>query len=191
MFSRFSIPKQYNPDIIVPAFQIVIPAPGYSSAEIEKLIITPLERKVKEIAGIDTIQSIAHRDYAASMIMFTVGTDTEEAYTKLRTKLQANMDMAPLGTQEIHIQPIDPDEIPIYTVALQIPEDGYDSIAARGIATEILQHVQNIESVGTIYVVGGTKDTITVEIDPLTIESMGTDIMQVYAALTKNTLTMP
>jgi multidrug efflux pump subunit AcrB len=191
LFSRFSIPKQYNPDIIVPAFQIVIPAPGYSSAEIEKLIVTPLERKIKEIADIDTIQSVAHRDYAASMIMFTVGTDKEEAYTRLRTKLQANMDTSPLGIHDIQIKPIDPDEIPVYTIALQIPKDSYDSIAARHIATEMIQYIQNIESVGTIYVVGGTKDTITAEIDPSIIESMGTDIMQVYEALVKNSLTMP
>ncbi|USN54648.1 MAG: efflux RND transporter permease subunit [Candidatus Peribacteria bacterium] len=43
IFSWYSIPKQYNPDIVVPAFQITIPTPGFSSKQTQQLVTTPLE----------------------------------------------------------------------------------------------------------------------------------------------------
>ncbi|MEA3387208.1 MAG: hypothetical protein U9Q66_02230 [Patescibacteria group bacterium] len=43
------LPKQYNPAIIVPAFNIVVPAPGLDNTETLKLIISPLENKIMEI----------------------------------------------------------------------------------------------------------------------------------------------
>jgi multidrug efflux pump subunit AcrB len=49
VFSRFMLPKQYNPDIVVPAFQLNVIAPGYSSEEVKKLIVNPLENKLFEI----------------------------------------------------------------------------------------------------------------------------------------------
>jgi len=43
IFSWLIIPKQYNPDIVVPAFQITVPAMGFSSEQTHQLVTKPLE----------------------------------------------------------------------------------------------------------------------------------------------------
>jgi len=47
------IPKQYNPTIVVPAFQIVIEAPNLNAKDTKKILLDPLEDKVMELEGID------------------------------------------------------------------------------------------------------------------------------------------
>ena len=84
------LPKQYNPDIVMPAFQISIPAPWYTAEEIQRNIIQPLERSLKEIEDVDTTQSVAMANYATTMIMFEVWTNKETAYTRLINKLESN-----------------------------------------------------------------------------------------------------
>jgi multidrug efflux pump subunit AcrB len=43
------LPKQYNPTIVVPAFNIMVPASSLESDEVQKLVIEPLEDKIMEL----------------------------------------------------------------------------------------------------------------------------------------------
>jgi len=72
IFSRIMLPKQYNPDIVVPAYQIDIIAPGYSAQETKHLIVSPLENKLFEIEGIEHVYGYATKDYASIMVSFLV-----------------------------------------------------------------------------------------------------------------------
>lgn len=81
----------------MPAFQISFPAPGYTAEEVQRNIIQPLERSLKEIEDVDTTQSVGMASYAATMVMFEVGTDKEVAYTRLINKLESHKDQTPLG----------------------------------------------------------------------------------------------
>lgn len=194
--SRFVIPKQYNPDIVVPAFQIMIPAPWYSSQETQELIVNPLERKLKEIEWVEHIYTLWHRDYVASMVMFKVWTNKEVAFTRLMTKINSSIDaLKPLGVQNPIIKPIDPDDIPVYTFALtwswSWDQDESRLMEARNISIEIMQYLENIKEVWVVYIVGGYKNTVTIKLDPNAIEVKWTDVMQVYDVLVKNNIVMP
>ncbi|MDP2395862.1 MAG: hypothetical protein Q8S84_00550 [bacterium] len=43
------LPKQYNPSIVAPAFNIQIPVNGYSSIDASQFVAKNLENKVKEL----------------------------------------------------------------------------------------------------------------------------------------------
>jgi multidrug efflux pump len=64
------VPKQYKPDIVQPAYLIVIPAPGYSSLEIADYAIRPFQKKLNEISGIEHISSSAKKDYGTITVKF-------------------------------------------------------------------------------------------------------------------------
>jgi len=47
--SYMIIPKQYNPSIVVPAFQVMVPSLGLDANEISKIVVSPLENKIMEL----------------------------------------------------------------------------------------------------------------------------------------------
>ena len=58
IYSYISIPKEANPDIDIPVFYVSVPQAGISAQDSERLILRPLENKLKGMDGLKEIQSI-------------------------------------------------------------------------------------------------------------------------------------
>jgi len=58
-----SLPKEGEPDIDIPALFVSVPFPGISAEDSEKLIVKPLENKLKGITGLKTMSSTAAEGY--------------------------------------------------------------------------------------------------------------------------------
>ena len=192
-FSRIMLPKQYNPDIIVPAFQIDIIAPGYSASESKKLIVNPLENKLFEIEGVEHVYGYASKDFASIMVSFQVGEDKEDATTRLYNKIQSNSNQQPLGIQNMQITAIDPDEIPIFSIAISKKANNSwnyfsgmleeDNIFLRKLALEIAENIKHIDEIANIYVVGGEKENINIRLDPMLLEAKNIDLLHIIFIL--------
>ena len=201
IFSWLVIPKQYNPDIIVPAFNIIVPAPWYNAKEVENLIVKPLENKLMEIEWVEHVYWVAHADRGAVMVSFYVWTDKEKATTRLYNKIFANIDLSPLGVQKPIIKPIDPDDIPIYTFA--ITKDNLNvcswviysgcktDIDLRKVAVDVLDKIKYVENTSVFYLVWWENDNINIKLDLDKLEAKHIDIMQVWQALKKNNIVFP
>ena len=57
------MPREENPQIKVSGGAVIVALPGASPSEIQKVIIEPLEKKIKEIKGVENIFSYAKENY--------------------------------------------------------------------------------------------------------------------------------
>ncbi len=194
-WSYLILPKQYNPTIIVPAFQIIVEAPWLDVNETSSLIVTPLENKIMELEGIDEVYWMAWDNYGWAMVKFKVWVDKEKAKIRLNQKLNENLYLKPIWAKDPNIQTIDPDELPQITFSISYnwndlkEEDQY--IYLRQIANILKEKIKTIKNVTTIDIVWGFSKDIIVELDLAKIEAKNTDIMQVYDILEKNNLSLP
>jgi multidrug efflux pump subunit AcrB len=46
------MPREENPQMVVSGSTVIVALPGASAAEVEKVIVKPLERKLKEVKGV-------------------------------------------------------------------------------------------------------------------------------------------
>ncbi len=199
VFSWLTLPKQYNPDIVVPAFQVTVAAPGYSSQEIQELVVKPLENKLSEIQGVEHVYGYASKDMGSVMVSFFVGVDKEKATTRIYNKIMSNMDMKPLGVADPIIKPLDPDDIPIYTVAVTAPiaswawelDNSKHMVQLRVIAQELSDQLKMIEWTSVFYLVGGAKNNINIKVDLAALEAKHVDIFQIYQTLQNNNINFP
>ncbi|MDD5769719.1 MAG: efflux RND transporter permease subunit [Candidatus Gracilibacteria bacterium] len=112
------IPKQYNPTIVVPAFQVFVSTPNLASDETKRLVTNELENKIMELEGIDEVYGVSADNYAGVMVKFKVGQDSEKAKIRLYQKMSENMDLKPLGVGDPVIKSINPDDLPQITYAI-------------------------------------------------------------------------
>ncbi len=195
LWSYIILPKQYNPTIIVPAFQISVPAPWLDTKEISKIVVSPLENKIMELEWIDDVYGYATDNYGWVMVKFHVWVDKAKAKIRLIQKIRENMRLKPLWVKDPLIQTIDPDELPQIVYSIRYiwnklnQEQSY--IYLRQIANIIKDKIKTIKNVTTLNIVWWYKKNIIVKFDLNKIKAKNTDIMSIYQALKENNLNLP
>ncbi len=196
IWSYFVIPKQYNPTIVAPAFHIFISTPSMNSDENKRFITNELENKIMEIEWIDEVFWVSADNYVGVMAKFKVWENAEYAKIRLQQKLSENIDLKPLGVETPRIKAITPDELPQITYAISyigkdIASEQEKQIYLRQIANTIKDKLKLIPHVTTLDIVWGIKNNIVIFLDLEKIESLHTDIMEVYQVLQKNNVSLP
>jgi len=200
LWSYIILPKQYNPTIVVPAFEIIVPSQGLEAKEISKIVVSPLENKVMELEWIDEVYGIAWDNFGWVIAKFHVWVDKEKAKIRLIQKIRENYKLKPLWVSDPIIKTIDPDELSqiVFSISLKSPLkrgdlEGLDEdyIYLRQIANIIKDKLKSVKNVTTLEIVWGLKKDLIVKLDLAKIEAKNVDIMQVYDLLQKNNLSLP
>jgi len=161
------MPREEDPQIAISGGAVIVPMPGASPEEIENVIVNPLERKMREIKGINHVYGMAMESAGIVNVMYRIGERREDANLKLYDKVMQNMDMLPKGTMQPLIKPFDIDiDIPIVTMALY-PKSG-TSVDHEKLfnITRKLQHKLNaIDSVAKTTLKGGHKPQFNIKVD--------------------------
>ena len=123
-YSYYTLPKEGEPDIDIPALFVSVPFPGISAEDSEKLLVKPMESKLKELDGLKAISGVASENYALVVMEFEFGWDKAATIANVRDKInQAEADF-PEGAEQYTIDEINFSQFPILVVSLsgQIPE---------------------------------------------------------------------
>ncbi|MBP2297249.1 efflux RND transporter permease subunit [Azospirillum rugosum] len=182
-------PREENPQIVVPAATVSVALPGASAAEVEQLLVTPLEGILKEIQGIDHIDSTAQNSLATVQVQFKVGEPKEESLVKLYDRVLASRSKLPSDAGTPLVQSIDADDVPIVTFTLASPK--YDDYALRRIAERMAERLRSTENVSVVSIKGGHEREIAVELDPDRLQAFGVTLTQAYSAFTASNLSAP
>lgn len=97
LFAILKTPKEEEPQIVVPMIDIMLQYPGAEPEEVEKRVVTPLEKKLWELKDIEYIYSVARPGMAVVTARFYVGTDPVKALVEINSKWMSAMDIAPPG----------------------------------------------------------------------------------------------
>ena len=89
------MPREENPQIIVPGAEVRVLLPGASAAEVEELVIRPIEGEIKEIPGVDHVYASAVNSMGGLMVQFKVGEDKEQSLVKLYDCILGHRDLLP------------------------------------------------------------------------------------------------
>jgi len=112
------MPREENPQMVVSGSTVIIALPGATASEIENVIVKPLERKLKEVKGIENIHGMAMDNVAVINAAFYIGEVKEDSNLKIYDKIMQNMGILPKGAMQPIIKPLDIDvDIPVLSVA--------------------------------------------------------------------------
>lgn len=127
-FSLLLMPKEENPQIKVSGGVVIVALPDAKASEVQKVIIEPLEKKIKEIKGVEHIYSYAKDSVGIVQVQFFIGEDKEFSNLKLYDQVMRNMDLMPKNALQPIIKTMDIDTgIPIATIAFySSKKDGKD-----------------------------------------------------------------
>ncbi len=113
-----ALPREEEPQIIVPMIDVMVQMPGASPAEVEQRVTRPMEKLLWEIPGVEYIYSTSSPGMSMVIVRFFVGQNEEQAIVRLNQKLFANMDIIPPGVSAPIVKPRSIDDVPVMALTL-------------------------------------------------------------------------
>jgi multidrug efflux pump subunit AcrB len=189
LLSFLITPKEENPQIVIPAANVLIEWPGVSAREVEKRISEVFEDKIMDIPGVQDVYSVSSNSLSMIMVKFFVGEHKENSFAKLYDKLQANRDLLPTGASLPIVKPIDTDDVPI--VVFTFTSDIFSIESLKDIAQAVSDKLKTVSGTANIGTIGGYDRRINVFINPLKLESYDLSLTDVINALKQSNLSIP
>ncbi len=163
-FAVWRLPREEEPQIIVPMSDVFVRMPGASPKEIEQRVTKPLERVLWEIPGVEYLYSTTSPGQAMVIVRFKVGEDEERSMVRLTEKLAAHADVIPPGASAPLVKPRSIDDVPVLAVTLWSKR--YSGFELRRVAAELEDQVKQVPGVSEVTLTGGERRQMRVLLDP-------------------------
>jgi multidrug efflux pump subunit AcrB len=189
IMALFVTPREYNPQIVVPAANIIVAKPGASAVEIQNLVVKPLEAIMNAQSGVDHTFGYAAPDFGLVTVQFKVGEDQERSLVKLYNQLMQNLDRMPPGAMQPVVKPVNVDDVPIMTLTLSSAT--LDDLQIRQVASRILEQLRNVPGVSFTQLIGGAPRAVNVWISPTKLAAAGIPLDQIDKMLQGQNVSVP
>jgi len=171
IFAVAIIPREEEPQILVPMLDIATAMPGASPAEVEERVTLPIENLVHEISGVEYVYSTSAPGQSLVIVRFLVGTPQEDALIKVYSKLYSNFDRMPPGVSQPLIKARSIDDVPI--LALTLWGEHYNGYQLRAIANEMQHNIAQTADVSETAIIGGLPRAMRVVLSTEKLNAYG------------------
>jgi multidrug efflux pump subunit AcrB len=180
-FAVWKLPREEEPQIIVPMIDVFVQMPGASAREVEERVTRPMEKLIWEIPGVEYVYSTSSPGMSMAVVRFLVGQDEEKAIVRLNQKLYANFDIIPPGASQPLVKPRSIDDVPI--LALTLWSKRYGDFDLRRVAAQVHDTLKQTPDVSAVTIIGGTRREIRVTLDAAKLAAYSLAPLQVVNAL--------
>ena len=157
------LPREEEPQIVVPMIDVFVQMPGASAKEVEERVTKPMEKLLWEVPGVEYIYSTSAPGYSMAVVRFFVGQNEEASIVRLNQKMFANFDLIPPGASPPLIKPRSIDDVPV--LALTLTSQRYDHFMLRRIAAQVHDQIKEVRDVSEVKITGGQRRQIRVLLD--------------------------
>jgi len=164
LFTLWQLPREEEPQIIVPMFDVFVEMPGASAREVEQRVTSPMERLLLGIPGVEYLYSTSSPGRSLVIVRFYVGENEAEAAVRLNNELRAHFDLIPPGASLPLIQPRSIDDVPV--LAVTIWSRRYDHYVLRRVASELRDAIKRVPDVSEVTIIGGQTRQVRVLLEP-------------------------
>ncbi|MEO1938745.1 MAG: efflux RND transporter permease subunit, partial [Sulfurimonas sp.] len=151
-------PREANPQIVVAGGVVIVPYPGVKAAEIQKVIVEPLERRLREVEGVEDIYGIAKDNVAIVNVKFFLGEDRDKANFHLYNSVMRNLDVLPKEIMTPIVKSMDIDtDIAIASIAFYPKDDSVSMTHLHKVVSKVQTKINRIENVAITQLLGERK----------------------------------
>jgi multidrug efflux pump subunit AcrB len=171
VFAVLRLPREEEPQIIVPMVDVSVSMAGASAREVEERITKPMEKLLWEIPGVEYVYSTSSPGNSLVIVRFLVGQDEERSIVRLNQKLSANYDLIPPGATQPLVKPRSIDDVPILAITLWSKH--YGDYQLRQIAAQMEDTIKQAPDVSAVTLIGGQRRQLHIILDIARLNAYG------------------
>ena len=180
-FSRLDVTD--SPEIDFPAVQVIVSQPGAAPTEMETQVTQRIEAAVRNISGVDELQSTVSEGRSRTFIQFNIGTPVDRSVNDVRNAVSQIRGDLPDGILEPQVVRVEINGggtiayFAVESVDMTLEELSWfvdDTVARR---------LLSVDGMAAVSRGGGVDREIRVILDPAQLESLGITANQINAQL--------
>ena len=173
-----TIPKEAEPDIKIPIVYTLLTQRGISPEDAERLLVKPVETKLKSVANVKEMRATAYEGGAYVLLEFQAGFDSKSALADVRAKVDEAKRDLPRDADEPTVQEVNLSLYPVLVVSLagDLPERTLLRIART--AKNIIEQVPGVISAELR---GARDEAVEIVAEPMLMKSYGVSLEQLIA----------
>jgi len=177
------LPREEFPEISLDKVGVSVAYRGATAADVEELVIRPLEDALSDVSNIDEYKSTAREGAAFINITFVDGTDLASARSEVEKAVASVQDLPEEAETPVVRELVF--ELPVASWAL-IGDPGATLVVDR-----VADELRNVEGVATVKIIGASERKIVVDVDELKLRSLGLTPQQLAMAIRSARANLP
>jgi HAE1 family hydrophobic/amphiphilic exporter-1 len=187
--SFYRLPVDLMPESEYPTISVRTGYPGVGPEEIETIISRPMERTLTSAPGVDRITSTSSEGSSSIRVMFTWGTNLDEAANEIRARIDRIRGTLPPEVEPPTLYKFDASQSPIMFLSLS---GDMDPRTLRQFAEDEIQYrIERVPGVAAVDVRGGLKREIHVDLVLEKIRALDLSLAQVVSAIRAENMNLP
>ncbi len=169
IIAYLTMPRESFPEVIENKIYITSVFPGNSAEDVEKLVVKPLEKEIKNISGVDKITSNSYQDFGMIIVEFADKITIDQAKIRVKDKVdlvKADTDWPNLDNgSKVEPSVFDlniSEEVPILNINL---EGNYTAQQLKKYGEDIEDDLEEIPEVKQVDILGVDDKEVEIAVD--------------------------
>lgn len=190
LFSYRRLSVDMYPDVEIPVVSIVTVYEGASPETVEREVTKRIEEAVNPISGVKHVMSVSRESVSTVVVEFRLEIRVDDAAQDVRAKINGIRGDLPKAMDEPVIQKLDFANMPIVSLAVRsknLPPRDLSTLVEK----RVKRRIESISGVGKVDLVGLLEREVSVDIDPVKLDSLGMGVDQVIGGLQSENVNTP
>ncbi len=187
--SFFKLGKNAQPNVAFPIVIVFAGYPGASPAEMERLIVKPIEDQLDGIEHLDNMTATAQDGSAVVAVQFKIGTNLDFAAIDVQRRVDTARIYMPADLNPPNVYKNGAED-PILTYAV-----GSKTLTGPALADlmndRVLAEIKHIPNVADAQLFGDAQREFEVYADPIRLMGTGASLADIFAAIAANNANVP
>ncbi|MBP9712950.1 MAG: efflux RND transporter permease subunit [Sterolibacterium sp.] len=171
VFSYNRVPVDQFPNVEIPVVVVNVEYPGASPESVENDLTRKVEAAVNTIHGVKQISSRSFEGYSTTLIQFELTVEPPQAAQDVREKIASIRAQLPTEIKEPKISRFDPADRPVISYAITSSNPQRSLRELTTLADQVIKkRLENVQGVGAVNLVGGSKREIHINFKPAALE---------------------
>jgi HAE1 family hydrophobic/amphiphilic exporter-1 len=189
LISLMRLPFQLSPTVIEPEIKVTTTWRGATPYEIEREIIEEQENTLKGLPNLEEMESESMNSMGTVTLRFKVGTNVEEALTRVSNKLN-EVPSYPNDVDKPVVNASGASTSPVVWIILKTADSNPRHVETYRtfFENDIRQHLERVKGVSDLFIGAGTEQEMHVVVKPDRMAALGLTVFDLIGALQKENI---
>lgn len=184
-----SMPRSEDPSLNVPNYSVVVVYPGASVEDMEELIATPIEDKIKELDDIKEIKTKITEGLVVMRVEGFFGLDIDDKYDEITAEINKIRPTLPADIFSLEVDKFSPDDVLIAQLA--VVSNTHSPADLVDFAERVEKEAEQLDGIKDAAVEAYPEQQIQIDVDLPKMAQQGISLQQLIGVLKGNNLNIP
>ncbi len=183
-----AMPRESNPNITIPFVSVVVPYPGVSPEDAERLLVKPMETELQSLEGIKQMNAVARQGVAIVNLEFEADFNKDKVMEDVRAKVDLARGKFPPDAEEPIIEEANFSGDPVIGIVLSGAAPERELVR---ISRDLQDRLETVPGVLEASLSGGREEFLEVTIDPVRMEAYNVTTGELAQVISRNNQLVP